>query len=232
MTLQFDASDPFPLIPEGQYSYQEEQDHSAQVDAWLGLETEKIEKEIQSKRFEDEMGVAIKNHEQLWVGLPTEALLTPYTEIRRILDLLKPKPNTRLIDLGSGYGRIGFVIGRHYSEVDFVGYEYVQKRVEESKRCLARWNYARVAVEAVDLAEPDFMPAPADFYFLYDFGSKRTIEKVLQDLRSVARERPIAVIGRGRSVRDLIELGHPWLSSVHAPTHFKHYSLYRSAVDS
>jgi hypothetical protein len=232
MTLQFDASDPFPLVPEGQYTYQEEQEHSAKVDAWLGIETEIIEKEIQSRRFTDELAVAIKNHEQVWVGLPTEALLTPYTEIRRILETLKPKLNTCLIDLGSGYGRIGFVIGRHFPGVEFIGYEYVQKRVEESKRCLEKWKYPGVMIENVDLGAPDFVPKSADYYFLYDFGAKRTIEKVLQDLRSIARERPISVIGRGRSVRDIIELGHPWLSSVYAPTHHLHYSLYRSGMDS
>ena len=50
-----------------------------------------------------------------------------------------------------------------------------------------------------DLSALDFKPEPAQFYFIYDFGSREAIEKTLQDLRSIAALQPISVIGRGRS---------------------------------
>jgi hypothetical protein len=80
-----------------------------------------------------------------------------------------------------------------------------------------------------DLNSPDFAPAPADIYFMYDFGSRDAIEKTLHDLREIAKTRPITVVGRGRSSRDAIELRHPWLSQVTQPLHTKNYSVYRSA---
>ncbi len=230
--LHFNPQDPFPLYPEGTHTYKEEQEYSDQVDAWLGIQTEKVEKEIQQGRFSKEMVGAIEKHQQLWVGLPVQALLTPYPEVRRILELLKPKPGSRVVDLGSAYGRIGFVVGRHFPKVHFTGYEYIRQRVDESRRCLEKWGFSHLKIEHVDLSQSEFMPEDADFYFIYDFGARKAIEKILQDLRSIARAQPITVVGRGRATRDAIELGHPWLSSVYAPTHYEHYSLYRSGVDS
>src|SRR4051812_908888 len=122
--IAFDSADPFPLLPPPLRVYALEQAHAAQVDAWLGLEVERIERELlASGRASD------GKREQNWVGLPSKSLLTPYAEIRELLERLRPRAGSTLIDLGAAYGRMAFVVAAHFPEVRFVGYELVAERV-------------------------------------------------------------------------------------------------------
>lgn len=226
-----DPEDPFPAGAPGQWSYAEEQALSTLVDDWLGIEAERIEAALaEQAREEGATGARRAEGQNLWIGLPVKTLLTPYMEIRRLLAQLAPPPGSAVVDLGAGYGRMGFVLGRHWPQVKFVGYECVAARVREATRCLAPWGYGdRVRVELADLHSPEFRPIAAEFYFLYDFGSHAAIRKTLDDLKRIASSRPITVIGRGRASRNEIERGHPWLSQVVPPAHFAHYSIYRTA---
>ncbi|MCM2324247.1 MAG: class I SAM-dependent methyltransferase [Oligoflexia bacterium] len=218
--LAFDPTHPFPLLPEGSHSYPEAQAHAEAVDAWLGLRTAEIEAELAVRPRPE--------GQQLWIGTPTRVFLTPYTELRLLLDRLAPGAGTTIVDLGAGYGRMGFVLGVHHPGVRFLGYEFVEERVKEGQRGLARWTYPGIELRQADLAAASFLPEPADFYFIYDYGTREAIEKTLGDLREIARLRPLTVIGRGRASRDAIERRHPWLSQVVPPRHFGHYSIYRT----
>lgn len=226
MGIAFDPDDPFPLLPPPLRVYALEQEHAAQADAWLGLEIERIERElVESGRAAD------GKVEQNWVGLPSRSLLTPYTEIRETIVRLKPRDGSTLVDLGAGYGRVAFVVAAHFPALRFVGYEIVPERVAEGLRGLSRLESpgARgVELLEQDLAAPGFRPCEADFYFLYDFGSRAAIAKTLEDLRQIAAKRPITVVGRGRASRDEIERRHPWLSEVVEPEHLPRYSIYRT----
>ena len=141
-----------------------------------------------------------------------------------MLQLLSPQAGQSIVDLGAGYGRMGFVIARHFPDVRFVGYEYVAERVNEGKRCL---NLAgappHIALQQADLSHFGFRPESADFYFIYDYGTRAAISKTLDDLKRVARNRSIVVIGRGRASRDAIEREQPWLSGTVPPEHHGHY---------
>ncbi len=219
--LVFDPKDPFPLLSATEQDYRLEKAHSAQVDAWLGFNTAEIESSVG------------KLHEQEnWSGLPIQALMTPYTEIRFILNELAPRAGESLIDLGAAYGRMGFVIARHYRELSFQGFELEPARVEEGRRSLNLFLTSQpkvqVELQVADLESASFRMPTAEYYFIYDFGTRRAIEKTLEDLRLVAIQRSLTVVGRGRRVRDLIERGQPWLSQVAVPRHFERFSIYRS----
>lgn len=224
LPIRFDPDNPFPLLSEGSHSYTDAQEHSACVDRWLGLETERIEKELLERRSR-----APVVEGQHWIGLPVKSLLTPYTELRSILNELAPEPGSTVVDLGAGYGRMGFVVGRHFPGVRFLGYEIIPERVQEGRRCLVPWDYGDVELVQADLSSPEFRPVGAESYFIYDFGDRAAIEKTLQDLKSIATRRAIQVIGRGRGSRDAIERHHPWLAQVISPVHGPHHSVYRSA---
>lgn len=221
--FDFDLTNPYPLVDQA-VSYADQQRHSAQVDHWLGLELEAVEQDL-AKRFPN---FDQARGEQHWIGLPIQTLQTPYSEIRYLLTLLNLKLGDRVVDLGAGYGRMGFVIARHHPEVAFTGYEVVKERVAEGNRILKTLENSKIELEAVDLSLKDFKPVEAEFYFIYDFGSRDAIAKTLTDLREISMKRKITVIGRGRSSRDAIERGEPWLSQVNEPQHFEHFSIYRS----
>jgi precorrin-6B methylase 2 len=224
--IPFSASSPFPLMVEAEV-YAEAQEHSVDVDRWLGLEVEKVEKALESWGCQDPAPNSTGD-QNLWIGLASKSLLTPYSEIRGILSRLSPQDGDTVVDLGAGYGRMAFVMARHYPLVRYVGYEYVGERVKEGLRCIRKTGARNVELLHADLASPNFKPLSAQFYFIYDYGAPKSIEKTLHDLRRIAAVDRITVVGRGRSSRDLIEKNHPWLSQIVPPTHEKNFSIYKS----
>lgn len=198
-------------------SYRTDQLESDEIDAYLGLDTGKTEAKI-----------ARDDKHQLWLHVPLQTALTPYSELFEMLKMLPFKKGETIIDLGAGYGRMGFVVGQYFKDVNFIGYEISKERVAESKKILKSRDYPNVKMIHADLASKDFVMPTAEYYFIYDYGIREAIEKTLEDLKHIAASRPIAVIGRGRASRDAIERLHPWLSQVNTPSHHPHYSIYRS----
>jgi hypothetical protein len=208
---QFNPADPFPLVDPASYTKRDASHHSSLCDSWLRFRINEIEKQLAGfgcrKRAPETSG----EKQQLWMGLDPQDLLTPYLEIRWLLEKLSPLPGQTVADLGAGYGRMGFVMARHFPDVTFVGYEYVGERVQEARRCLEKFGAPEARMVHADLASSDFVPESADFYFLYDFGTPKAIEKVLHDLRRQAKSRPVTLLSRGRQSRYIIESRHPWL---------------------
>lgn len=228
--LKFSRKNPFPLLRYDDKSITDARvrAHSDQVDAFLGLQIEKVEKKLRIHGCRIKASIAHEKLQELWIGLAAKRFLTPYTEIRTILSLLKPKHGCTIVDLGSAYGRMGFVIERHYPKIKFIGYEYVGERVKESKRCLKRYGHPLVRIKHADLSSMEFRPITADYYFIYDYGTQEAIKKTLVDLKKIAREKSITVVARGRDSRDVIEEHHPWLIKIVIPKRHIHFSIYRS----
>lgn len=226
MRTEFDPSDPFPRMTPRTWEYRDQIAHGRAADAWLGLQISRTETEIAS-RWKTNPDLSLTGT-QAWVGLSPDSLQTPYTELRQMLDAISPPPGSIVCDLGAGYGRMGFVIQRHFPEAEFLGLELVGERVKEGAEALARHECSRARLVEQDLAAPDFELPRAAAYFLYDFGSREAITRILGELRLRARTEPVTVIGRGRATRDSIERGEPWLSQVSPPIHFDTFSIYRS----
>lgn len=219
--IPFDAQDPFPLLPHGSYGYAQAKEHAVLVDQWLGFQIQEAEEKLFPLRNQKP-----DRTQEFWIGLDAQSFLTPYIEIRTILDLLGPQGGETIIDLGCGYGRMGHVLGRHYPQVSFLGYEIVSERLEEARKSLRPFQYPNVQIQQKDLAHE--APQSAPYYFIYDYGSKPAIEKTLLDLREISKHQPIQVVARGRASRFYIHQSHPWLGEVQEPRHFETFSIYKS----
>ncbi len=220
--LEFHPRDPFPLLPAlAPDHYASSKRHAAAVDEWLGLNVGAVEAKLRDPG----------DGEQRWIDRHASVFLTPYVELRAWLERLRPRAGETVVDLGAGYGRLGFVLARHFPEAIFAGFEIVPERVVEGAQALARFGARNARLTRVNIADPAWIPPPAEIYFIYDYGSRESIAKTLGDLREISREKNIRVVGRGRGVRDQIERTHPWLGSVHRPAHFGHYSIYRSFAE-
>lgn len=224
-SIPFDPENLFPLYKENDFPYDEEKLHAELVDDALGFELEFTEKEIFLSNREDPVRLA--GH-QTWNGFSPQTFQTPYTEIRRMLEVLHPNEGATIIDLGCAYGRMAFVIGRHYPGVHYMGYEIVEERVGEGERCLEKFHFKNVQLIHENISSVDFSLPVADFYFMYDFGLRGEIAEILSKLKVIAGEHKITVVGRGRATRDAIEREHPWLSEVVKPQHCGNFSIYRS----
>lgn len=134
---------------------------------------------------------------------------TSYSSILLALDRAKPVPGARILDLGSGYGRVGFVLGLLRPDINFTGYEYVDHRVEDSKAVARRAGLSRTAFVTQDLARADFRIPEADIYYMYDPFSRETYGTVLNQLIAIGKRFPVTIITKGRAntwVREALEL--------------------------
>lgn len=223
-SLDLDLSDPFPLAPEA--SLGAAQAHAERVDAWLDLRVGDVEAELARR---DAGRTARAQGQEIWLDRGPRTFLTPYSELREIVEALRPASGETIVDAGAGYGRLGFVLDRHAPGVAFLGLELVPERVREGARALAARRCMNARLIEFDLLEDPDRIQSASTYFIYDFGTTQAIERCLVALREVSASRAIRVVGRGRAIRDAIERQHPWLSQVVAPVHGPRWSIYSSA---
>jgi hypothetical protein len=191
--ILFDPMNPVPLLKVDSYSYQASKIHAEQVDKWLGFETENIERELRVENF---------GSEQTWSELSVQSFQTPYIEIRSALDLLNLKPGEKIVDLGSAYNRIGFVIGRYYPLNLYIGVEIAETRVKHSLEKLKLWNFENLDLRIGNLKKLEI--PEAEHYFIYDFGNNKSIQSVLEKLKNLTHKKSFKVIARGRAIRHFI----------------------------
>lgn len=205
-----------------QVNYASSKTHSEKIDRLAGYSIHEIEKNLLQQKSN------LQKQKQLWVGLGIQALQTPYSEILQMFEVLKPKPEEMWLDLGAGYGRLGFVLGLLHPATSFRGYEYVAERVQEGNRILKNWNLPQNQILQMDLASENFHVDNGDVFFIYDFGSQADVYKVIEKLRQVALHKSIRVIARGRGIRNWIMIDFPWLSQVNTAQHFENWSIFTS----
>lgn len=217
------------ILGEKALGYQEAKSQASHIDRLLGYTCEPIEQNIRAtKTLGDSNSSDDGESRQFWIGLDIQSMQTPYSEIVELVEALDPQDNECWIDLGAAYGRIGVVLGFLKPQISFVGYEYVQVRVDEGRRIYSAWNLQNVDLKQADIASQEFILPEADLYFIYDFGSKKDIYSVLEKLRVIAQSRQIRVIARGRGVKNWIYMDFPWLHKMSEPIQLRNCTIFRS----
>ena len=211
--------------------------HSNMVDKILGFRVKYIEEMLvaEARGFEPEgshetWGPSLHNGVQTWVGIDLLTLQTPYSEIIRILQLLKIKPYQHIIDLGAAYGRMGVVIGGLYIKNQFTGYEYVKARVDEGNRIYKDLGFNRVQLQTQDLFAKDFELPEADVYFIYDYGQVEHIDHTLKQIEQVAYKRPVKIVVRGKFTKRIIADRHPWMDLKYEGKLEELFSIYSAYI--
>jgi len=124
-------------------SNQSQREHSKSIDQFLGFRIVRIERKLiqQYRSFHtDENKTTNKKlhsedgeNGESWVGLNPQILLTPYSELFEIFELLKDHRINSIIDIGCAYGRVGIVAKAFFPEACFIGYEIVKKELVKLK---------------------------------------------------------------------------------------------------
>lgn len=105
------------------------------------------------------------------------------------------RPGDTLVDLGSGYGRVGILGGILRPDLNFEGYEFVRHRVECAQSCSERAGLsARVRFRCQDLGDSRFEIPAAAAYYLYDPFNEETYRRVLRRIHAVASRQSVIVI--------------------------------------
>lgn len=192
--------------------------HAHIVDNILGMRLKYNEEMLmaEARGFDPEgelysWGPHLHHGVQTWVGLDIQTLQTPYSEILRILQLLKIRPYQHVIDLGAAYGRMGIVLGGIFGKSLFTGYEYVKSRVDEGNRVYIELGLNKCQLFTQDLFATEFKLPEADVYFIYDYGQVEHIDHTLNQISMISKKRPVKVVVRGKFTKQIITKSHSWL---------------------
>lgn len=207
----------YQLINQSNLSYQESKDNASLIDDLLEFNCFQIEKDLPEEKLN-----------QTWQHLDTQIFQTPYTELKEMISHISPISNSLWIDLGAAYGRLGITLHYLRPEENFLGFEFVESRVNEGNRVFKKLNINRAELKHQDLQDEHFIMPEADVYFIYDYGKKEHIYKTLNQLSEVAKKRSIQLFARGLGVRHYIMNDFPWLWAINTPTHTEHWSLFKS----
>lgn len=145
------------------------------------------------------MKTNLENTERLYEGAGV-GVQSGYSTVLTALRYLAPAKGARIIDLGSGYGRVGLVVGLLRPDIDFIGYEYVPHRVDIA--CTSTENFGlqeHVHFYTQDLSLKAFQIPEADIYYMYDPFSEDTYGHVLAQLVELSRHRKITIATKGNA---------------------------------
>lgn len=223
--MHFNPKEPFPLFSLDDYSYAQAKLHAAEADAFFHLDTASAEL---AHALEFPTSHQQADIVQGWTNLPVETLMTPYLELRIMLEQLQLCEAELIVDLGCAYGRLGLLINFLKLPIRYLGFELSSARVQAAKNSFQLFSFDPNQIQLQDLQSDSFAMPFADVYFIYDYGSEAAIEKTLNQIKSIAQNQKIKLLGRGRRTRHLIHLNHPWLAEVNPPQHFPTFSVYYS----
>ncbi len=179
------------------------------LDRILGLNERNVKSELFGKDVK-----SLYRSEDIYLDLDPEDLFTPYRVLVDISHQLKLKPNEFLIDLGSGLGRVGIVMGLLNPKLKFLGLELMKERHRQAKKAAQKLGIdPRIRFECADLSK---MTIPrADCYYLFNPFSYLTLRRVFQELHKNSENKSFKVVMAqvGRPPRMVKR--HPWLKQVY-----------------
>ena len=152
---------------------------------------------------------------QTWIGLHPQALQTPYCDIYKALSMLKKFEIKKIIDIGSGYGRVGHVMNSLFPKASFVGYEVLEQRQREGNRIFELHQLLNCKIELKNVLEEQFELPKADIYFIYDFSEMKDLSQILTELSSRLINQSFFLIVKGERINYLLanKFKEFWLSS-------------------
>lgn len=212
-----------------------QREHSKSIDHYLGFRIVRIERKlIQQYRsfFINDKDEANKkahsdngNEGESWVGLNPQLLLTPYSELYEIFDLLRDQSISSIIDIGCAYGRVGIVAKAFFPTAKFTGYEIVKKRIFEAQRISELYDL-EMNIQNVNVLDDDFELPNSSVYFIYDFSHFMHIRQMLSMIENKIGKHPFILIAKGDDVRSIIQMFFPIFITKNTPIYKKNWSIF------
>lgn len=160
-----------------------------QLDDILG-----IDYELDKKMIKDQ-----SQTERLYQGSGVN-VQSGFSTILLALENLDVTKNTLLLDLGSGYGRVGFVTSLLYPEVSFKGYEFVGHRVTNSNAISKSFNLnPNLEFYEQNLADQSFEIPEADVFYFYDPFTDETYKYLVKQIINISKKKKVSIITKGNA---------------------------------
>lgn len=141
----------------------------------------------------------IDQKERLYEGAGLGVQSSYATTVLALQYLNLPK-GSKFIDLGSGYGRIGLVLGLMRPDIQFTGYEYVAERVEIANKARTHLTLDQhVRFIAQDLVSTDFKIPVADTYYIFDAFTDASYSIIMPQIEEMTLHKRITVVTKGNA---------------------------------
>jgi hypothetical protein len=195
------------ILHESKCKYSE----SREIDLSLGFKVSKIESKLLQKfrsyEKKDDPTNRKKKYQgaQTWIGLPPDALQTPYRDILVILDYLKDFKIKTVVDIGCAYGRFGLALQKDHIDTKFFGYEIVKKRHQEASRIIEKHNLANLEVTLCNVLNKEVKIPIAELYMIYDFSNIDDIYKIMNIISAIDSNKPRFLVIRGDRTEFLVD---------------------------
>ncbi|HEX2572690.1 MAG TPA: hypothetical protein VH877_24285 [Polyangia bacterium] len=135
----------------------------------------------------------------------------PVDTVLRMVAQADVQPTDVFVDIGSGLGRAA-LLTHLWTGAPVMGLEVQPGLVRASRELAARLNVSRFSVVEGDATRLTGLLTSGSVFFLYCPFSGERLEKVLEDLESIARTRQIRVC-----CVDLPLPSRPWLTLISPP---------------
>jgi hypothetical protein len=156
------------------------------------------------------------SEERLYIGSGV-AVQSGYSNIFLSLDKLNLKEGSKVVDLGSGYGRVGLIFALLRPDIHFTGYEYVSHRVEVGNRAASFFNLQdRLTFITQDLSLADFKLPIANVFYLYDPFTEETYVFILDQIVELSQSQQVTIVTKGNASKWLEQIAqeHHWPDSI------------------
>lgn len=163
------------------------------------------------------MRTNMMTNERLYEGAGV-GVQSGYSNIILALSYLNPPLGSTLVDLGSGYGRVGLTLGLMRTDMNFLGFEYVKHRVDAANLTCEKFDLCKkIHFYHQDLSDPEFLLPDAEIYYLYDPFSRQTYEFILQQLLKLSHTKKITIVTKGNAKEWFmpISIENKWQQPIH-----------------
>ena len=178
------------------------------------------ENKISNKKLHSDNGETGES----WIGLNPQVLLTPYSELYEIFDILRAYSVKSIVDIGCAYGRVGIVGKAFFPESSFTGYEIVKKRISEAQRISSLYDLD-LKILNQNVLDEDFELPNSSVYFIYDFSHFMHIKTILSKIELKIGKHPFILVAKGEDIRSIIQLYFPIFLTKQEPIYKKNWCI-------
>ncbi len=203
-------------------------------DAALGLRT--IGNLAKFDQIAHEKQTGIKEEQRVRGSFEYAHAQTHYSLLIDIFNYLRPPGKKSLVDIGSGFGRVGFFLNLCFPELKYLGLELVEERVDCANKIAEKNNFYNCKFMTQDLSDKEYVLPKADFYYFYDPLSEENLKKVILDLELQHKHNAshfmiIALSGYDDLLLEYLK-SQPWLQVIRSieDTYFKQAGLILQTV--
>lgn len=141
----------------------------------------------------------MNSSERLYIGSGV-GVQSGYSNLLLAFHSLALEKDAKVIDLGSGYGRVGLVFSILNPELAFVGYEFVKNRVDVSNKATSFLNLEKgLNYKVQDLSDRSFDLPIANVYYLYDPFTEDTYKYIIKKIIAVGQKQKVSVVTKGNA---------------------------------